>query len=99
MIYKYDTDSKLEKIESLKNSMNSKRKDFQMPTDHTILIIPYWLLGLIEGEGCFALTNHPHLGLSFRLSMTEAQSPLIHAIKNYLDNLNIDCDDLLVSNI
>lgn len=70
-----------------------------MPTDHTILITPYWLLGLIEGEGCFTLTNHPHLGLSFRLSMTEAQSPLIHAIKNYLDNLNIDCDDLLVSNI
>jgi len=58
---KYDLSiSKSEKIKlisELKNNMNTKRVDFTMPTTHTIRITPYYLLGLIEGEGSFCLSK------------------------------------------
>ena len=40
---------KLEIITALKNSMNSNRVEFEMPSTHTIRITPYYLLGLFEG--------------------------------------------------
>lgn len=89
-IYKDNTvlpEQKLESINSLKNSMNLKRIIFKYPSDHSICVTPYWLLGLIEGEGSFSITKRPHVGLSFRLTLTESQAPLIHAIKKYIDNL------------
>ena len=92
-----DSISKSEKfklITALKNSMNSKRIDFDMPDTHTIRITPYWLLGLIEGEGTFCLYNVRNMGLSFSLVLTDVQASLIYAIKNYLDTYGIE-DNLL----
>jgi hypothetical protein len=48
---------KLELITALKDSMNTKRVNFDTPSSHTIRITPYYLLGLIEGEGTFCLEN------------------------------------------
>jgi hypothetical protein len=42
-----------DQILSLKNSMNKKRNNFIQSPNHNINITPYWLLGLIEGEGSF----------------------------------------------
>ena len=86
---KLSKDIKLEWIRELKNSMNSKRTDFIMPGDHNINITPYWLLGLIEGEGTFCLMNSKTFGVSFSLSLTASQTPLINAIKEYLGILLI----------
>ena len=44
-------------INLLKNSMNSKRSDFEMPNSHQVLITDYWLLGFVEGEGSFTLVK------------------------------------------
>lgn len=66
--------------------MNSKRVNFIMPKDHNIRITPYWLLGLIEGEGTFCLMNSKTFGVSFSLSLTATQAPLIDAIKEYMGN-------------
>lgn len=43
------------KILELKEGMNTKRKNFNMPVEHKIIITKSWLLGLIEGEGSFQL--------------------------------------------
>lgn len=44
-----------EEILALKTGMNASRTDFNMPSDHKIIINKNWLLGLIEGEGSFQL--------------------------------------------
>lgn len=40
---------KLKLIFDLKDSMNSGRNNYEMPSSHAIRITPYWLLGLMEG--------------------------------------------------
>ena len=78
------TDCGLAYIKSLLNNFNSKRTDFTMPIDHKIVISPYWLLGLLEGDGCFSF----HLfGVNLVLSLTAVQRPVLLAIKDFLDNL------------
>ena len=82
-------DKKLELIRELKNSMNTKRIDFSMPKSHNINITPYWLLGLIEGEGSFCLMNSKTFVVCFCISLIAPQAPLIEAIKEYLGALLI----------
>ena len=65
--------------------MNTRRVNFEMPDSHTIRITPYWLLGLIEGEGTFCLNDPKTMGISFSFALTASQAPLIYAIKSYLD--------------
>lgn len=90
-------EEKLKLITALKNSMNTKRTDFVMPSIHTIRITPYWLLGLIEGEGTFCLNDIRNMGMSFSVYLTAVQAPLIHAIKNYLDTYAIEDNVLKTS--
>jgi len=75
---------KHELILGLKDSMNSKRVDFEMPFAHKIIITPYWLLGLLEGEASFSISSSNLLKTTFYLCLTSAQAPLINAIKDYL---------------
>ena len=42
-------------ILKLKDNMNLKRTNFNMPSNHKIIITENWLIGLIEGEGSFQL--------------------------------------------
>jgi hypothetical protein len=57
--------------------MNKRRTDFTMPGDHKVVITWNWLLGLIEGDGCFSFN-----GLVPRLSiqLTERQDFVLKAI-------------------
>ena len=88
---------KLKLITDLKSKMNTKRVNFEMPSTHTIRVTPYWLLGLIEGEGCFSLVDSKNIGISFSLTLTSVQAPLIHAIKNFLDSYSVDDTHLKLS--
>lgn len=75
---------KHELILGLKDSMNSKRVDFEMPFAHKIRITPYWLLGLLKGEASFPISSSNIMKTTFYLCLTSAQAPLIYAIKDYL---------------
>jgi hypothetical protein len=85
---------KLEIITALKNSINSNRVDFEMPSTHTIRITPYYLLGLFEGEGSFSFNKPKTMGISFTISLTAAQLPLMNAVKNYLISNYLDITHL-----
>lgn len=69
--------------------MNSKRENFDMPSSHSFRITPYWILGLIEGDGSFgfSITNNKIIKTTFYLSLTASQAPLINAIKDKLDSM------------
>lgn len=69
----------------LKNGMNSKRIDFNFPSEHKIVICRYWLLGLIEAEGSFHLDRSKFQPI-FNLSLTKVQLPVVEKIKEYLEN-------------
>lgn len=80
-----ETDLRLEysnKIINLKNNMNLKRTDYSLPLNH-IKITPYWLLGLIEGEGSFHLRRNS-LTPTFSLALTATQKPVLEAIICFL---------------
>ena len=52
-----------------------------MGTNHNIVIKPYWLLGIIEGEGCFSIKNiakYITINTSFILTQTIEQKPTLH---------------------
>ena len=77
-------------IEELKNGMNKKRIDFNMPADHKIIVTKSWLLGFIEGEGSFHLWRKDFVAV-FGLVLTERQLPILEKIKEFLmNNLGFD---------
>lgn len=83
------SDELKDKILNLKNSMNSNRTNFNMPSNH-IKITAYWLLGLIEGEGSFQLWRSDLIP-AFSMVLTEDQKPVLVKIKEFLlDNLAFD---------
>ena len=51
------SNTKLEWAVSIKNNMNSSRTVFNYSLIPTLKVNPYWLLGLIEGEGTFGFKN------------------------------------------
>ncbi len=77
-------------IEELKDGMNKKRIDFNMPADHKIIVTKSWLLGFIEGEGSFHLWRNDLVAV-FGLVLTERQLPVLEKIKEFLaNNLGFD---------
>lgn len=84
------TEELINKVLELKDSMNTKRKKFNMANDHKIVITKSWLLGLIEGEGSFQLWRNDFLS-AFSLVLTEKQLPVLVKIKEFLvNNLGFD---------
>ena len=78
------------KVLELKDGMNIKRKNFNMPNDHKVVIAKSWLLGLIEGEGSFLLWRND-LVSAFSLVLTEKQLPVLEKIREFLvNNLGFD---------
>jgi hypothetical protein len=75
-----------EKLDSLKNKMNSQREDFQLPSDHQHLITPNWFLGFVEGEGSFWVRKK-ELVLYFALSQAHTDLRLMKEISQFLNNL------------
>lgn len=66
-----------------------------MPDSHTIIITPYWFLGLLEGEGSFSLQGQP----MFRLVLREEQRPVLESLKIFIDQLGqkLEYPDLKIS--
>lgn len=58
-----------QEIVELKDQMNKKRVNFEQPVYHEIKITPYWLLGLIEGEGYFSIATNDNRTM-FGLGLT-----------------------------
>ena len=75
----------IEKILSIKNSVNRKRISFTQPKNHKIIITPYWLLGFIEGEGTFFVRKT--IALGFGISQTKSELNVLETIKIFLLNL------------
>jgi hypothetical protein len=60
-----------------------------MGDNHNIIIKPYWLLGFMEGEGCFSIKKQVKslaITPSFILSQTLVQKPVMVAIQTFLKN-------------
>jgi hypothetical protein len=84
------TDEIRAEILKIRSNINTSRTDFSMPLEHRVKITPYWLLGLIEGEGSFYLNRDP-IRPGFQILMTASQEPLFIEIKKYLkDELGFD---------
>lgn len=77
----------LKDILNIKNGMNRLRSDFTMSNDKEIRITPYWLLGFIEGEGCFSINKRNNFRLDFSLCQSSTNLELLQKIKIYLENL------------
>ncbi len=81
-------------IEDIKNSMNTNRIYFSWP-NRKFHITPNWLLGFIEGDGCFNIdfsrTRNSHTNLSFSLliSQSAVDLELLLAIQNYINSLSV----------
>lgn len=83
-----DGDPKILKdIFKIKKEMNRLRSNFKMPKDKEICITPYWLLGFIEGEGCFSINKRNNFRLDFSLAQSSTNLELLQKIKIYLENL------------
>lgn len=65
--------------------MNHSRLDYIIK-DNSINITAYWLLGFVEGEGCFSINRGNNSRLDFSLTQTYSNLELIKKI-NYLENL------------
>jgi hypothetical protein len=77
----------LKEILKIKKGMNRLRSDFTRPKDKEIKITPYWLLGFIEGEGCFSINKRNNFRLDFSISQSSTNLELMQNIKIYLENL------------
>jgi len=77
------TDEIRAEILEISGNINTSRTDFRMPIEHKVKITPYWLLGLIEGEGSFYLNRDP-IRPGFQILMTAGQEPMFTEIKRYL---------------
>lgn len=68
-------------IKEIKNNMNSKRTDYNMPLTYRIKVNPSWLIGFIEGDGSFTLEDiYPRM----LISLNKRDVSTLEAIKNYL---------------
>lgn len=70
------------KIVAIRNSMNTQRTNFELPsTTHNIIITDYWLLGFVEGDGSFFCRKDGRL--TFWISQKRNKALLL-GIKDYL---------------
>jgi len=65
----------LYKIEKLKKSINRNRTNFEGYKISYLMISNYWLLGFVEGDGSFYLTDNRAI-----FSMTQKDKQVLEAI-------------------
>ncbi len=71
----------LYKIEKLKKSINRNRTNFEGYKISYLMISNYWLLGFVEGDGSFYLTNNRAI-----FSMTQKDKQVLEAISIYINH-------------
>lgn len=74
-----------EEIVMIKDSMNSKRTNFDTEKSHKIYITDNWLLGFVEGDGSFCVAKKGWI-VTFALGQ-KGNLALMEAIQSYLLNL------------
>lgn len=79
----------VEKVREIKNTMNTQRTNFEFPESHSIVITPYWLLGFVEGDGSFNVTNLKTGGVKTNFSISQAitDKKVLEAIRNFILDL------------
>ena len=88
-IIKKLSDTNMEKIRSLKNSMNSKREVFTYSTSESQIIInPNWFIGFLEGEGTFGIKTGSCL--YFKIAQKNTSQESLNAITIFLTGLSND---------
>lgn len=70
------------KIEKIKESMNSNRTNFYGYNISDSPISKYWLLGFVEGDGSFHFTNNRAV-----FSITQKDRQILEAISLFLKNI------------
>ena len=78
------TDALISKLLELKNNMNTKRINFNMPENH-VLITKSWLVGFIEGDGSFSIERAALIPV-FSIRLSKTQLPILVKIKEFLEN-------------
>jgi hypothetical protein len=71
-------------IKSIISNMNSTRTTYNYDIIPSLVVDPFWLLGLIEGEGTFGLRN---LTPYFQLAQHNRSLMILNTISSYLSNL------------
>jgi hypothetical protein len=66
--------------------MNKKRTKFIQSPYHKINITPYWVLGLIEGEGCFSVEKE-RVVHKFNLNLTISEKRVIEETAKFLKTI------------
>ena len=87
LAYSYVGIKPIEEIIKIKNNMNRSRSDFNIPKNKVINITSYWLLGFIEGEGCFSINKHNNYRLDFSICQSSSNLPLMQSIKLFIETL------------
>jgi hypothetical protein len=77
----------LKEILKIKQGMNRSRLDYTMPKGNDTNITDYWLLGFVEGEGCFSINRGNNYRLDFSMCQSDSNLELMKKIKVYLENL------------
>lgn len=72
-------------IIKLKDSMNDKRVNYDLPAGHRVIITGYYLLGFLEGDGSFYLNKHD---MTVRVSLvtTTPNRVVLEKIREFLLN-------------
>lgn len=79
-----DKASVYEAIEDIRSGMNSKRsRSINLQLANNVIITKYWLLGLIEGEGCFSV-KQSQLSFIFRLGQLNKDRILLERILDFI---------------
>lgn len=84
-------------IIKIKDSMNDKRVNFDLPKNHTINITGNYLIGLLEGDGSFYLNKHD---MSPRISLvtTKINKIVLEKIREFLINQLDEYSYILAAN-
>lgn len=70
----------------IKNEMNKLRVNFKQPDEHELKITPYWLLGLVVGEGYFSVASST-IRMEFGLGLTAGEMKVLEGIQKFLLDL------------
>lgn len=65
---------------------NKLQVNFKQPNEHEIKITPYWLLGLVEGEGYFSVASST-FRLEFGVGLTAGEVEVLKGIQKFLLDL------------
>lgn len=72
------------KIQNLKNSMNASRVDFSGYNVSQSAVADFWLLGFVEGDGSFHVSNNAVV-----FSIKQKDKTILEQIAIYLQNLTL----------